>query len=683
MNLSLIKRHFGKGFQMSVITKAVICITLLIPLNLFYSCSSDDDEQDPPVDTSKPYSVNISNSNVNMPSGGTITSEFSDSPTGSEIGKAVDNNVNTSFVTSHSKFHILWNGNQTTAVNYYYLISSEASSASDPKSWTLSGSNNNQNWTIVDKQTDQTFSKRQEKKEYRFKNETAYQYYKLAIQSNNGASTTQIAEWSMQNVLDPLAPYSVTITSTNENMPSGGIITSQYSDFPEGSGIGKVVDSKVNTKFVTNYSKFYILWAGSSSEPVSNYTLTSADDAPAKDPKSWSLSGSNDNATWTLLDKQEDQTFAERGETKVYNFENKISYKYYILEIEDNGGDASTQIAEWTMEMIWTDYDELVQYTNGFSHSDITPMGNFFENRHVTTDANKIWLNDASQDTPMREGDDRRLEERTVNLYPYGEPIPADVNQHGIGNCCAVAVFASMAYNHPEFIKSIIKDNGDKTYTVSMFDPQGEPIKVSVNSNILVGNNGGMVAGTGKNDVPTWSTILEKAMIKYNYIYNINGNYDLGGIGTEHVSPLFTGNGDSFAVEPGKMTGKELARIVSVCLKQGKFVIGGFRNSDVPVDGSKTVNFHAYTFMHPANKKSLFVMRNPWGGNPDVDGTKDGLLNISDNSTIPPLIDLRIVEPGAAGNIGATKPYTPPTLKGAEAKMHVADHVLRPSQRRN
>jgi len=49
---------------------------------------------------------------------------------------------------------------------------------------------------------------------------------------------------------------------------------------------------------------------------VNAYTVTSANDEPGRDPKSWQLEGSNDEgATWTAVDTQTDQTFANRFQT--------------------------------------------------------------------------------------------------------------------------------------------------------------------------------------------------------------------------------------------------------------------------------------------------------------------------------------------------------------------------------
>lgn len=125
-----------------------------------------------------------------------------------------------------------------------------------------------------------------------------------------------------------------------------------------------------------------------------------------------------------------------------------------------------------------------------------------------------------------------------------------------------------------------------------------------------------------------------------------------------------SGNGSDFAFDRGVLDNDQLARAVRVSLQQGKIVVGGFHPGDIPVDGTLTVSGHAYTLMHSTDKAALFTMRNPWGGNPNVDGSADGIINIPDDLDIPPLIDLRIVEPGKAAEYGSggADPHIPPVF---------------------
>jgi len=472
-----------------------------------------------------------------------------------------------------------------------------------------------------------------------------------------------------------------TVASTNMRMPGAGKMTSEFADSPVGSGLKSVVDGNVRTKFATAHNSFYILYEGLVSWPVNSYSIASATDSPDKDPKSWTLWGSNDNAKWTQLDAQKDYAFAGRGVAAEFEFANTTSYKYVRLSIEANGGGDGVQLAEYSLKYVNLNIDDLMARADGRSNSAKTPMGTHFENRHQTTADDRAWLADATKEPEASQAGDFTLKEFGVTLYPTGgTPSPADCNQHGVGDCSAIAVFGSFAYIYPDFVKDIITDNGNQTYTVEMFDPAGNPIEVTVSSRFVADGNGTIQAVTGKNNVACWSTVLEKAMMKWQYVYK--ANYNIGGIGTEHVAPLFTGNGNSFAFAPGKLTGAELHRAVSALLRKGQLVIGGFNAGGVPIAGyssATTVNGHAYTFMHPHNTTSLFVMRNPWGGhNGDVPPADDGQIAIPNNSVIPPMIDLRIVEPGKAANYGSgtSLPYDPPKFSRAEMVMRVSPELM-------
>ncbi len=132
-----------------------------------------------------------------MPCGGTLWTQYSDAPVGSEVGKLVDNDLDTKYVTYHSNVNINWNGNSSVSVKSYSLTSAADSPEADPKSWTLSGSSDNQKWVVLDTQKDQTFAERKQTKTYAVENEEEYRYYRLSIQSNHGASSTQLAELSL------------------------------------------------------------------------------------------------------------------------------------------------------------------------------------------------------------------------------------------------------------------------------------------------------------------------------------------------------------------------------------------------------------------------------------------------------------------------------------------------------
>ena len=72
-----------------------------------------------------------------------------------------------------------------------------ANGGSDPKDWTFEGSNDGTNWTVLDTQTNQSFSDASmngELKRYNFANTTDYRYYRLNVSSNHGANNFGVQE---------------------------------------------------------------------------------------------------------------------------------------------------------------------------------------------------------------------------------------------------------------------------------------------------------------------------------------------------------------------------------------------------------------------------------------------------------------------------------------------------------
>lgn len=479
-------------------------------------------------------------------------------------------------------------------------------------------------------------------------------------------------------------PSSWTIPTGNANMPTGGTIVAQYSDAPEGSDISKLVDNNPDTKYQTNHSAFEITYNASKNVTIATYTLTSASDKPEMDPKSWTVYGSLDGKTWRVIDKQENQSFSDRKEARSYDIESPLAYRHYKLSVLTNNGGSATQIAEWklTTAIFTGDINDLMKFSSGNTYSELTPMGKQHEGDRKATAADIAWLKNPLKEPDPFGGLAWTTFNITGSLYPYGTPSPADVNQRWIGDCSMEAVMAYMAHSFPGFIKSIIKETGKGTYAVTLYDPNGDKVEVGVSNN-FVGSGTDLGASSGKGGRVTWSTVLEKAVIKWKQVYA--GSSDIGGIGTEYVAAIFTGNGNSFSFNKGVLSPAELQRAVTVSIQQRKIVIGGFGENDLEIDGKyKSVTAHAYSFFLSPNDSYLFVMRNPWGSAPTIKdgvdgGVDDGLLYITTkDAKVPPSIDLRICDPGAAKAYaldGYVEPYNPPSF--APSPMLISNEVLR------
>ena len=109
----------------------------------------------------------------------------------------------------------------------------------------------------------------------------------------------------------------------------------------------RLFDNNNNTKWLdfSNVTWIKHQFANNDQFLISEYTLTTANDAPERDPLNWEFSGSNDNSNWTILDSRSDIDFPERYYTKTFIFPNDTEYEFYKFDFENNTGNIF-QIAE-------------------------------------------------------------------------------------------------------------------------------------------------------------------------------------------------------------------------------------------------------------------------------------------------------------------------------------------------
>ncbi|GAB3746491.1 hypothetical protein GCM10027598_84760 [Amycolatopsis oliviviridis] len=77
---------------------------------------------------------------------------------------------------------------------------------------------------------------------------------------------------------------------------------------------------------------------------VDRYLLTSANDAPDRDPAAWVLRGSVDGHLWRTLDTRSHQSFTARHETRTYRIAGPAAYPCYRLDIVGNNGSLHLQL---------------------------------------------------------------------------------------------------------------------------------------------------------------------------------------------------------------------------------------------------------------------------------------------------------------------------------------------------
>jgi predicted alpha-1,2-mannosidase len=167
-----------------------------------------------------------------------------------------------------------------------------------------------------------------------------------------------------QNVFDPaLTSGAFTGYIWNRNGPIqcpagdlGSHVTAVTStgDNPPGEVAPNLKDCNNGTKWLqfaqpTAAAPLWVAYALDAPQAVKRYSLTSGNDSPGRDPQDWQLQGSDDGTTWTTLDTQTGQSFADRQSTKTYTVANSTAYSRYRLRVTANHGDTIIQLSDWSI----------------------------------------------------------------------------------------------------------------------------------------------------------------------------------------------------------------------------------------------------------------------------------------------------------------------------------------------
>ena len=160
-------------------------------------------------------------------------------------------------------------------------------------------------------------------------------YYYVVTATNSAGTSANSPEDSAK----PVSPM--------VNVAFGGAANDSGNN-PNGSeGAAKAFDLNSGSKWLSSAVSWLQYDFGSgATQTIKRYSVTSANDVPARDPKDWQFQGSNDGSAWTTLDTQSNQSFATRFEALTYSISSPGAYRYYRLNVTANGGDGSTQLSE-------------------------------------------------------------------------------------------------------------------------------------------------------------------------------------------------------------------------------------------------------------------------------------------------------------------------------------------------
>jgi len=252
-------------------------------------------------------------------------------------------------------------------VTEYALTSANNGEYADPADWRLLGSNDGESWEQLDRQTNQAFAARSQRRVFAITNRAAYRFYRLRVER---AGIVQLGELELtgpavgvtnENDLFVKATSSGSppLTGAPDNAFDGDPST-RWIDFNNGKTFDWLqCEYTANPEIlVTNVGQFVVLarrlaarnplldnapqilsnvtaWATRPARALTAYALTSANDSPQRDPRDWRLLGSNDGGkTWNTLDKRSAETFGRRFQRRVFTLTNQAACAIYRLQID-------------------------------------------------------------------------------------------------------------------------------------------------------------------------------------------------------------------------------------------------------------------------------------------------------------------------------------------------------------
>lgn len=283
---------------------------------------------------------------------------------GEDINKTTDGQSNTKWCVPSPGKLVQWQMRLATPaiVSSYSLTSANDTPERDPAEWTLEGSNDGTAWTLLDTQRlSAPFASRGLKKSFSCSNTRSWRWYRLSFVPRTGVSHFQVAEIGLDGVTLVNSAYALLSSPTLDSDGNDWVTPSEF--------IEQTLDGQSSTKWCVQHPGTPVIWRLQlpQATALDGYRLTSANDAPGRDPLSWVLSGSNDGLSWQVLDSRNgsDTAFAARQQTRQFASPTAKAWRYYQISFTPQAGSSHFQIAGIEL------------YSSTFSTNKLTALVNY------------------------------------------------------------------------------------------------------------------------------------------------------------------------------------------------------------------------------------------------------------------------------------------------------------------
>lgn len=220
------------------------------------------------------------------------------------------------FATGADEVYLKWTDNASTETGYRVEVSANGGATFTTVA------------TLAANATNYLITNLQAKKEY---------YFRVSAINNYGATPSgsiAISTLNFSGILMDVTDDGGKLAVSKDN--TGGPTA--------GEGSLKLIDNNKGTKFLVfgavPAEGYWARYRAQNPWVVTKYTITTGNDAPERDAKTWKFQATNDTlGTWTDLDTRTGVLTPNRSFSYTYYFPNTTPYTYFRLLVTQNNGD--------------------------------------------------------------------------------------------------------------------------------------------------------------------------------------------------------------------------------------------------------------------------------------------------------------------------------------------------------
>ena len=225
-----------------------------------------------------------------------------------------------------------------------------------PSAFQIQGSNDGENWDVLDSETDVSWATLGELRLFQFENETEYLYYRLYITANQGSAYNGCSCFILGNVIYEYKRYLdkydniVPTMTSDETTGSDGVY--RLSSSTEHSSHKRIYlfDRRFDTRFeLSGETSGWIQVELPVAKFINRFSIGARSDGwCVAAPRNYTLLGSNNGSTWTQLFSISNSNTFSASELRTHELTHNESYKFYRLNISNPDSSVLT-FARWDL----------------------------------------------------------------------------------------------------------------------------------------------------------------------------------------------------------------------------------------------------------------------------------------------------------------------------------------------